>query len=132
MDPAFSSNPKLERLGLDFLAEFLERARVRQPRNAEVLAELGATYTKLGRFRDGLEVDRELVALSPDNATAHYNLACSLALCDEVAGALDALEEAVRLGYDDPQHLVDDEDLSALRAEPRFDELVKRLRGATD
>jgi Flp pilus assembly protein TadD len=132
MESAFRTNPKLERLGLDFLADFLERARVRQPRNAEVLAELGATYTKLGRFRDGLAVDREVVALSPDNATSHYNLACSLALCDEVERALDALEEAVRLGYHDAQHLEHDEDLRALRNQPRFDELVKRLRGAKE
>ena len=41
---------------------------------------LGGLYTKQGRIADGLKMDRKLVRLRPDNATAHYNLACSLAL----------------------------------------------------
>lgn len=130
LESAFRSDPRLERLGLDFLVSFLERARLRQPRNAEVLAELGSTYTKLGRFREGLAVDRELVRIAPSNATAHYNLACSLALCDELQAALDSLEAAVEHGYDDAHHLAHDEDLRALRSEPRFDALVKRLTDA--
>ncbi len=129
VDSAFSSDPVLERLGLEFLVRFLELARVRQARNQEILAELGSAYTRLGKHREGLAVDQELVRLAPDNATAHYNLGCSLALCGEVAAALDALERAVELGYDDAQHLEHDADLRALRREPRFDALIQRLRG---
>lgn len=112
--------------------DFLERARRRQPLNSEVLAELGSAYTKLGRFQDGLAVDRRLVELAPDNATAHYNLACSLALCGALVDALDALDVAVERGYADAQHLQADEDLKALRDEPRFRELVRRLGSAGD
>lgn len=108
---------------------FLELARVRQSRNQEILAELGSAYTKLGRHSEGLAVDRELVRLAPDNATAHYNLGCSLALCGETGAALDALERAVELGYDDAQHLEHDVDLRSLLGEPRFDALLARLRG---
>lgn len=128
MDSAFRSNPTLERLGQEFLVEFLELARRRQPRNTEVLAELGCTYTKLGRYREGLAVDEALVGLAPDNATAHYNFACSLALCGQRNRALDELEKAVELGYDDAEHLTHDEDLRELRTEPRFDALVRRLK----
>jgi len=133
LSSAFRSDPALERLGFEFLVEFLERARLRQGGNAEILAELGSAYTKLGRFAEGLAVDQQLVALAPDNATAHYNLACSWALCGELESALDALEVAVERGYDDAQHLLADDDLQALRAEPRFLELLRKLdstRGA--
>jgi Flp pilus assembly protein TadD len=120
----------LDRVGLEFLAEFLEVARRRHPENVETLAELGHVYTRLGRFAEGLDVDRLLVGLAPDNPTAHYNLACSLALCGDAAHALDSLEAAVELGYDDPEHLVADEDLRTLRDEPRFRALLTRLGGS--
>ncbi len=102
---------------------------MRQARNQEILAELGSAYTRLGRHREGLAVDRELVRLAPQNATAHYNLGCSLALCGETQTALDALERAVELGYDDAKQLEHDEDLRSLRRETRFDALLERLRG---
>ncbi len=118
---------QLEHDGREFLAEFLARATRRHPDNVEALAELGHVLTRLGRFHEGLEVDRRLVELVPDNATAHYNLACSLSLMGETQGALDALERSVELGYDDLGHLVDDDDLAPLRAEPRFRDLARRL-----
>lgn len=124
MPPA---SPRFDRLGLEFLADFLGRARQHRPDNLEALAELGAVYTRLGRFREGLDIDRRLVALDPANPTVHYNLACSLALCGEREGALDALEEALRHGYDDAAHLSSDDDLKSLRDEPRFLAFVERL-----
>jgi Flp pilus assembly protein TadD len=118
---------RLDRVGLEFLAEFLEVARRRRPQDTDVLGELGAVYTRLGRYEEGLEVDRLLVALAPDNPTAHYNFACSLSLCGARAAALDSLERAVELGYDDGRFLAADEDLADLRDEPRFRRLVERL-----
>jgi hypothetical protein len=60
----------------------------------------------LGRIADGLKMDRRLVKLQPANPTAHYNLACSLAL--QVAKPLkrsprevaQALVELAALGFD--------------------------------
>lgn len=119
----------LDRVGLQFMAEFLEVARRQHPEDLETLAELGHVYTRLGRYAEGLDVDRLLVQLVPDNATAHYNLACSLALCGEAPRAILSLEAAVRLGYDDAAHLAADEDLRSLRDEPRFRALLARLSG---
>ena len=59
-----------------------------------VIEILGGLYTRQGRIADGLKMDRKLVRLEPDNPTAHYNLACSLALTSDSDGALTALEEA--------------------------------------
>ncbi len=123
-----ASHPALERLGLEFLADFLGRARRHRPEDVEVLAELATTLTRLGRHEEGLSLDRRLVELLPDDATARYNLACSLALCRASAAALLELERAIELGYSDADHLLADEDLSSLRHEPNFLALVERLR----
>ena len=120
---------RLDHIGSEFLADFLGVALRHRPEDVDVLGELGLVYTRLGRYSDGLEVDRRLVQLAPQNPTAHYNLACSLALCGESGAALDALEAAVSFGYDDGPHLAADEDLASLRAEVRFVSLLEKLRG---
>ncbi|MEM7518238.1 MAG: hypothetical protein AAF368_15110, partial [Planctomycetota bacterium] len=88
-------------LGQDFLIDILEAETSRHPDNVDALAELGHLYTRAGRNEDGLEVDRRLVRLLPHDATARYNLGCSLALLGEVDAALDELEAAAELGYVD-------------------------------
>jgi hypothetical protein len=80
------------------------------------------------RYGDGLQVDEELARLMPENATVQYNLACSLTLMGRIDPALDALERAVHLGYDDPEHLLEDEDMRALWDEPRLRELMRLMR----
>jgi hypothetical protein len=90
--------------------------------------ELGHVYTRAKRFQDGLGIDRDLVRFAPGDPTFRYNLACSLALLARASEALDALEQAVSLGYADAEHLLADEDLASLRAEPRFLEIVRALR----
>jgi tetratricopeptide (TPR) repeat protein len=116
--------------GLEFLARFLQIECRRHPRNVEALAELGHALTRLGRIGEGLEVDRRLVRLAPDNSTVHYNLACSLSLLGRSDEALDALERSVELGYSDAEHLLADEDLERLHDEPRFLEVVRKLRAS--
>jgi len=123
-----SQTVRAHRLGLGFLADFLETAVRHHPRNVEALAELGHVYTRLGRFVEGLEVDRQLVDLVPTNPTVHYNLACSLALGGEADLALASLEEAIRLGYGDGEFMSRDEDLRTLWGDSRFEALVQRLQ----
>lgn len=119
---------RLQRAGGEFLVEFMRAETKRRPSNVDALAELAHTLTRLGRVDEGLEIDRQLVRLLPDNATVHYNLGCSLALLQRPDDALDALEEAVRQGYRDVEHLLADEDLGSLHHELRFQELLERLR----
>jgi Flp pilus assembly protein TadD len=122
-----SLRAKLDRLGEEFLADFLGREVERHPYNAGALADLAHVLTRLGRLEDGLAIDRRLVRLEPENPTVQYNLACSLALLQRADEALDALERAVELGYDDAEHLLADEDLAALRGEERFVGLARQL-----
>lgn len=118
---------ELHTLGLGFLAEFFQGVVQRHPDNLEALSELAQVLTSLGRHAEGLLIDERLVRALPDSAIVRYNFACSLALTGRPLEALDALERAISLGYDDPEHLVADEDLVGLRKELRFQRLVKRL-----
>jgi Flp pilus assembly protein TadD len=119
---------RLDRIGLEFLADVLEIEVARRPENDEALGDLGHVLTRLGRNARALEVDRELVRRNPQDETVHYNLACSLALVGEIDAALDALERACTLGYDDADHAESDEDLAPLREHARFQALLARLR----
>ena len=85
-----------------FEIAFFESVLRRDPASTDVVELLGGLYTRVGRIADGLKMDRRLVKLQPANATAHYNLACSLALTRRRVAALRSLREAVNLGYRDP------------------------------
>jgi len=118
----------LDELGSRFLREFLEVEISRHPDNVEALAELGQVYTNRGEWEAGLQVDLRLVELVPQSSTAYYNLACSYALLGRNQEAIDSLEQAVKLGYDDGDFMLQDEDLASLREEQRFRALLERIR----
>jgi Flp pilus assembly protein TadD len=115
----------------EFQIKFYEGVLRRNPTDREVIELLGGLYTKEGRIDEGLRMDRKLVRLAPNNPTAHYNLACSLALKRRKADAVRALRRAVEAGYRDLDWLREDPDLAALRDSAAFQEIeddIKRLR----
>jgi tetratricopeptide (TPR) repeat protein len=116
---------KIEAIHIEFQLGFLEDAHLRHPDNVEVLVDLGELYTRTGRYREGLEIDRRLVKVIPDNATVHYNLACSLALLGQNEGAIKALRKALRRGFNDFKHLKEDPDLAGMRGDPEFEALLE-------
>ena len=107
---------------------FFESVLRRDPRYAEVVEILGGLYTKTGRITDGLRMDRLLVRLQPDNATAYYNLACSLALSRRKPAALAALRQAIERGYVDFEWMAQDPDLESLKKHPQFIALLEQLK----
>lgn len=109
---------------------FFESVLRNDPSYVDVVAILGGLYTKTGRIADGLRMDRKMVRLCPKDATAHYNLACSLALSGRPSHALTTLTEAVKLGYDDSEWMAHDPDLSSLQELPEFNQLLAKIRDA--
>jgi tetratricopeptide (TPR) repeat protein len=107
---------------------FYEAVLRRDPGYTDVIEILGGLYTKTGRIAEGLKMDRRLVKLQPDNATAHYNLACSLALCRRKAAALNSLKQAVQHGYRDFGWMSQDPDLDVLKRHPEFLALLEQLK----
>lgn len=113
-----------------FEITFFESVHRRCPRYADVIELLGGLYTKTGRIADGLRMDRKLVKLQPTNATAHYNLACSLALSNRPLDALDALRVALKLGYTDYEWMRQDPDLVSLKVDPEFQRILADVKSA--
>ncbi|HEY3754932.1 MAG TPA: hypothetical protein VGL42_02170 [Opitutaceae bacterium] len=107
---------------------FFESVLRRDANYTDVIEILGGLYTKTGRIADGLKMDRKLVRLQPRNATAHYNLACSLALTRRKLAALRALQNAIELGYRDFEWMSQDPDLESLKPLPQFVALLDTLK----
>ncbi len=120
--------PKEKASDPEFEIRFFESVLRRDTGYVQVIEILGGLYTRQGRIADGLRMDRKLVRLQPDNATAHYNLACSLALSKRNTDALRALGEAVKLGYDDFDWMQQDPDLEPLKQHPLFLQLLDTLK----
>ena len=112
----------------EFEMSFYESVLSRDSSYTEVIEILGGLYTKHGRIADGLKMDRKLVKLQPANATAHYNLACSLALSHRKSDALRSLRHAIELGYRDYDWMMQDPDLEELKRHPNFVALLHQLK----
>ena len=108
---------------LEFEIRFFEGISHRDPDFIEALQILGDAYTKTGQWEKGLKVDERLAKLCPDNPLVFYNLACSYALLKHVDEAFAALDQAVRLGYNDARWLTKDPDLDNLRQDNRFEKI---------
>jgi tetratricopeptide (TPR) repeat protein len=113
---------------IEFETRFFEAVHKRDPQFTDVIEILGGLYTRQGRIADGLKMDRKLVRLEPDNSTAHYNLACSLALSGRKPEALRTLQRAIELGYGDYDWMQRDPDLEGLHRHPLFQQLLAKLQ----
>ena len=117
---------------IEFEIGFYERVLNQVPDYVEVVELLGCLYTEEGRIDDGLRMDELCVKLEPDNATAYYNLACSLCLKVRDKEALEMLRKAVSLGYSDVEWMIQDEDLVGLHGNREFEKIVAKLKSDND
>ena len=110
---------------LDFEIEFFGRILQRCPDYVDVLRVQGNNLTLRGRYAEGLQIDRQIVHLRPNDPLAHYNLACSFCLLKKIDLAFKTLRRAIELGYHDFRYMREDRDLAALRHDPRFRQLLR-------
>jgi len=106
-------------------AERFDLLVARTPRDGRALYDVGR---ELLRYADYDRAARAFVAAAEAGVregTSLYNAACARALANQKPEALDLLRRALDAGFDDPDHLREDDDLDGLRAEPRFGPLVK-------
>ena len=120
--------PKEKAHHSEFDIRFFESVLRRSPNYTNAVEILGGLYTRQGRIADGLRMDRRLVRLQPANATARYNLACSLALRKRKSDALRELRQAIELGYRDFDWMQQDPDLEALKGHQGFQALLELLK----
>ncbi len=119
---------KRKKRDLDFEISFYEGILKRDPNLVDVLISLGHAYTDGGYYEKGLEIDRRLSRLRPKDPVVFYNLACSYSVLGQIAPALESLEKAMSLGYDDFRFLMIDPDMENVRKNPRFEQLLRKRR----
>jgi tetratricopeptide (TPR) repeat protein len=107
--------------------KFIEKIHRRLPEDLEVLQALAELYTKTGDYTKGLDIDRQLSQLVPNDDLVWFNLGCSYALVDQIDEAFDALTKAIDLGYADYDWMKTDSDLKNLHSDPRFESLLNWL-----
>jgi tetratricopeptide (TPR) repeat protein len=112
---------------LRFQIGICEEVLRNSPDDTESLRFLAHAYFAIGRPEEGLAADRRLADLLPRDPRVRYNLACSCALLGRPDEALERLREACDLGFDDLNLLRRDRDLDAIRQDPRFQEVERRL-----
>lgn len=110
---------------LDFELEFFAGILERNPDYVDILRVMGNNLTQKGRYAQGLQIDKRLVQLRPNDPLAHYNLACSYALLKKGDPALKTLRRAIELGYRDFRYMREDRDLDFVRHDPRFRQLLR-------
>jgi tetratricopeptide (TPR) repeat protein len=115
---------------LDFELAFFGGILEQSPDYVDVLRILGSLMTLRGRFVEGLKIDRRLVRLRPQDALAHYNLACSYALLQRPDQSIKTLRRAVELGYRDFRYMREDRDLATIRHDPRFRQLLREFENS--
>ncbi len=112
---------------LDFEIDFFGRLLERDPCFVEALRAQANNLAVKGQHARALQLDRRLVRLTPDDAIAWYNLACSYTVLGMIDPGFFALQRALELGYAFAGRLFRDPDLKALRRDPRFEGLLRRF-----
>ncbi|MCM8781178.1 MAG: hypothetical protein NC908_04570 [Candidatus Omnitrophica bacterium] len=113
---------------IDFEISFYEGLLKKKPDFINALIALGDAYTKRGRYKEGLKIDRKLAKLKPDDPIVHYNLACSYSLLEMADESMKALTKAIALGYRDFDFMNNDPDLEFIRKDLRYQNLIKRFK----
>ncbi len=112
---------------LDFEIDFFAKILERYNEYVDVLRVQGNNLTLKGRYFEGLQIDKRLVTLRPQDPLAHYNLACSYALVKKTDLSLKTLRRAIELGYRDFRYMREDRDLDSIRHDPRFRQMMREF-----
>lgn len=116
----------LKKNELDFEISFYEDLIKDKPDFVEALIPLGNAYTKKGAYKKGLEIDKRLAELRPDDPVVFYNLACSYSLLNMRDLSFKSLEKAISLGYNDFEYMNQDEDFNNIKTDRRFNEFIAK------
>ncbi len=106
------------------LPDLAELAKL-HPDESWVLLTDAFCRKRTGDLRGAADVLRRLLQRDHKNATAHFNLACYLALAGDQDGAIDALSLACGLDAEHRLFARDEPDFDSLRTDERFRALLR-------
>ena len=112
----------------DSAVETLERAVTISGRNPDVLAHLGQTYALQGHAREARQVLEELTTMSKSRYVPAFDRTLVYAGLGDLDHAFEWLDRAYDERYSLLVLLRADPDVDLLRADPRFEALVRRVQ----
>jgi tetratricopeptide (TPR) repeat protein len=89
-----------------------------------VTGQSGIEFMRAGQYERAITAFEEEIKMT-GSSNAMYNLACAYAQRGDKRRAFDALENAIENGFDNSQHMVEDEDLRLIQGDPHFYQLVR-------
>jgi len=107
------------------VAERFDLLIARTPRDGRALYDVGRDLLRIADYDRASKAFVAAAEAGVRQGTSFYNAACAEALASRKGDALDLLQRALDAGFDDPDHLRNDDDLDGLRGEPRFRQLLK-------
>ena len=113
---------------MDFEIDFYERILKEKGDFLQALTALAELYTRRGLYEKGLEVDKRLMHLQPEDPYVLYNLACSYSLLNQIDKARPIIKLAILSGYDDWAFLEQDQDLANLRQDDDFKQYFAKMK----
>jgi tetratricopeptide (TPR) repeat protein len=105
-----------------------EQVLALNPHDGRALSLGAGALVDAGQTNRALEWSRRCLDLYPDDTSALVNIACVHARVGQNGQALDLLERVFAQGCGKRDWVLNDPDYSGLHREPRFHELVSRLR----
>src|SRR6185369_5566704 len=104
---------------------YLNALRI-DPTMVSALTALGNVYLATGRPAMAMEKFMATTSLQKPTAELAYSMTCAAALTGNRRLALDLLDEALRLGYNKPDLLLQNPELDLIKGEKEFSMLLER------
>jgi tetratricopeptide (TPR) repeat protein len=86
----------------------LKKAIIHNKNFIQAYTTLGTAYFMKGLVREGIEANLEAIGLEPKFPVAHNNLAVAYLELEEYDKAITHCDEAIKLGFEVPQELLDE------------------------
>ncbi len=74
-----------------------QKAKEKNPQNADVWFQLGYCYDELGRYQDAIEAFKQAIRIKPDDAKAHYFLGHAYGILVRNHVELDGYRQGIRI-----------------------------------
>ena len=105
----------------------VEKHMALNPDDARAATMRAVSLCRIGEKEEGLRWAQAALEIDPQDPGVRYNVACLYALEGESASALECLSQAFAAGFRNKAWIERDPDLSSLRADPRFQQLMSAL-----
>jgi len=100
------------------------------PEDVRARMLIAGIYAYFGMQEDAVRQLQTAVALRPGDSNVLYNAACTYALLQRKAEALEMLAGAIKAGWSNMDWVLNDPDLTSLYAEPEFKRLTASGKSA--